>query len=301
MPPRKPHPQPEVAPPRIGLALAVFTRRTPEAQLQLVEQFESYCSRFRKNLCWFQDDDHEEWRELSDELVGYLRRRWLSTRRRKAGDVGVYAHGAEYDLDASPNFISVLGSADDLDEVYGLLEMWDESVWSPGQLVEEAMSICRKMQPLSGYAGYGSAPWVDMETAQDGRPALFAISQRFEGVEIQPAWFTKNAKKSSLPVVQWLTIVSDELLERVGGRNALDGLPEGVFLHDYGAGVVIQAGLAPSPGDLNKGDKLPLYRAVATRLKKLRHRDPLPLIRSDRDSSGKEETLKWYRRLERDP
>jgi hypothetical protein len=140
-----------------------------------------------------------------------------------------------------------------------------------------------------------------MGTAQAGRPLLYAVSQRFEGVEIQPARFTKDVDDRTLKVVQWLTIVSDELLQRVGGRAALAGLQGEIVLHDYGTGVIIQAGPAPSPGDINKGDHLPLYRAVAARLKKLRHRDPFPLIRSHRDSSGKEETIKWYRRLERDP
>lgn len=73
------------------------------------------------------------------------------------------------------------------------------------------------------------------------------------------------------------------------------------MIHDYGTGVIIQAGPAPSLGDVNAGDHLPLYRAVAKRLKKLRPREPLPMIFSDRDSSGKQETIKWYRRLERDP
>lgn len=294
-------PTPNAQPPRVGFCLALFTSRTPGAASQLVDQFESYCIRFRENLHWFLDHDHAEWRELDDELLGYARRRLLGGRRRKIGDVVVYAHGAEHDIDADPNFVALSARAEDLDEVYGILEMWHEAQCDATALLKEALEQSTKLQPLSGYGGFGTAPWVDNDVGQDCHHVLFALAQRFQGVEVQDPWFTQNAAKTVLPVVQWLTIVSDDLLRRVGGRKVLDGLPEGIVVHDYGTGVIVQAGPAPSLGDVNKGDRLPLYRAVAKKLAKLRHKDPLPLGFNEPGSLGKEETLKWYRRLEREP
>jgi len=71
--------------------------------------------------------------------------------------------------------------------------------------------------------------------------------------------------------VNWLTVINNELLARVGGlEKARDLLGDEIVLHPYEGGVVFQAGDQAVLGDLNKGRVPAAYRAVNDFLKPLR-------------------------------
>lgn len=71
--------------------------------------------------------------------------------------------------------------------------------------------------------------------------------------------------------MNWLTAVGDDGLERLGGSSALAAsLPAGCTVAEGASGgAVVRAGDAPEPGDVNRQDGLPLYRAVAQALRPL--------------------------------
>jgi hypothetical protein len=267
----------------------------------LVLEFESYLARWGDALRWWSDADHEPWRRMTSELGSYPRRRLLEKTRKKARDFDAYAHGGDEGDDPHPMFLSMAIHQPDLIRLHGLLEIWRTDVVDASSLLEEALSAARRLQPLQGFAGLALVPWLDLEVAQDAREVQFAIAQQFEGIQVINGWFTTNFTPGSVGAVQWLTIVHDSILGRVGGRQVLSDLPEGVIVHDYGSGVVIQAGDAPSAGDVNKGETIPLYRAVARKLAPLRPERILPFNIEEPRSLGREETLRWYRRLEREP
>lgn len=288
-------------PPRIGMAMALFLPRTSESLERVVGEFERYTTRWGSHLRWWSDNEHEEWRLVTPEILAYPRRRLLGGRRRKARGYDACAHGAPLGHHVDPMFVSISARDSDLDEVYGILQMWSTDVMGKDGLADEALAAARRLQPLQGYAGYALAPQVDPELCQRNCEIEFALAQQLEGVEIPTGWFTVNAKPDSLCSVQWITIVADSILSQIGGRAALRDLPSDVRVHDYGAGVLIQAGDAPSAGDVNKGETIPLYRAVARKLAPTRVRNPLPLNIEEPRSLSREETAKWVRRLEREP
>ena len=290
-----------VHPPRIGHALALFLPREPPSTEMLVREFERYLERWGNELRWWSDADHEPWRRMTPELGAYPRRRLLEKPRKKASDFETYAHGGEEGDAPHPFFVSLSLRLPDLDAVHGLLEMWKTDVVDAEALLDETLAAARHLQPRQGFAGLALVPWVDHEVCQDACEIQFALSQQFDGLEMIDAWFTKNATPESVCSVQWLTIVHDSILARIGGRAVLDNLPPGITVHDYGSGVVIQAGDAPSAGDVNKGETIPLYRAVARKLAPLRPERILPFNIEEPRSLGREETLRWYRRLEREP
>ena len=78
--------------------------------------------------------------------------------------------------------------------------------------------------------------------------------------------------------VSWLTLLGRELVERKGGREAIEkclaALSSDIVVHPLGDGICIQAGLLPQIGDVNRGDQLPLYHQVGRYLKDLRSTDP---------------------------
>jgi hypothetical protein len=62
----------------------------------------------------------------------------------------------------------------------------------------------------------------------------------------------------------WLTFLGPWALKQLGGAEALKkALPKEAEVHGVGVGVMIRAGRLPSLGDVNKGDNVPLLRAVA--------------------------------------
>ncbi len=83
-------------------------------------------------------------------------------------------------------------------------------------------------------------------------------------------------KNEFLPIVQradWLTLVADPTLERLGGADAVRkqlGDDGAVTVHELPHGVAIQAGDAPQLGDVAAREFLPLYRRVAGALRPVR-------------------------------
>ena len=66
-----------------------------------------------------------------------------------------------------------------------------------------------------------------------------------------------------------MTILCDELAERIGGEASLRALGEGYPLRRYDGGYIIQAGPEPELGDRDEGDFLPQYGKVHDLLRSL--------------------------------
>lgn len=97
--------------------------------------------------------------------------------------------------------------------------------------------------------------------------------------------------------VSWLTLLGRELVERKGGREAIQAAlaarsPD-IVVHPLGDGVCIQAGPLPQIGDVNRGDDLPLYHEVGRYLKDLRSTDPPCVLDGFWDDSEE-----WYARFD---
>jgi TseV toxin immunity protein TsiV len=97
--------------------------------------------------------------------------------------------------------------------------------------------------------------------------------------------------------VSWLTLLGCELVERKGGREAIEAalaaLSPDIVVHTLGKGVCIQAGPLPQIGDVNRGDELPLYHQVGRYLKDLRSTDPPWQL-----EGLLEDTEEWYARFD---
>ena len=97
--------------------------------------------------------------------------------------------------------------------------------------------------------------------------------------------------------VSWLTLLGRELVERKGGREAIEAAlakrsPD-IVVHPLGEGVCIQAGALPQIGDVNLRDELPLYHEVGRYLKDLRSTEPLWGLEGLPD-----DTEEWYARFD---
>ena len=70
-------------------------------------------------------------------------------------------------------------------------------------------------------------------------------------------------QQEAIKGVNWLTVLSEEFADRIGGRAALtEALPHPIEVIPVKAGLILKAGPEPGAGDLDSGDILPEYRAV---------------------------------------
>ncbi len=131
-------------------------------------------------------------------------------------------------------------------------------------------------------------------------PAL----KRFPGLDFSdPNVFQVEAARSDglhIKSINWLTILSDKIVGRLGGRQALEAkLGSSCPVFDFNSGVIVQAGEEPQLKDNNRGILLDDYRRVSGALKMVRFEDyKLGLIALPEAYDDMEETLSWIRRFD---
>ncbi len=99
------------------------------------------------------------------------------------------------------------------------------------------------LKAVHGYGGHGLV--LSLVRASDNEPAEALISEKYHGYDIgNPVSASSVLKKDQIKTVSWLTAISKELLEKVGGMSAVRSeLPMDWFaLYPYSDGIVIQAG-----------------------------------------------------------
>lgn len=94
------------------------------------------------------------------------------------------------------------------------------------------------------------------------------MTARFHGLDVIGASRTSIDATDGIKCVNWLTLLDESLLAKLGGKAALRGkLSPAIVFHDIPNGVVLQAGEKPVLGDIHSPDELAVYREVAVALK----------------------------------
>lgn len=129
------------------------------------------------------------------------------------------------------------------------------------------------------------------------------LIKRFPGFDVAntvdfilEAQATHNRIKS----INWLTVLGDDIVAELGGRERLRShLEPTCTLHGYSGGIVIQAGERPQLGDIQRGDIPEAYRVVArvTRPVRFEQYDEA-LFRVPRGMDKRSEMLAWVRRFD---
>ncbi len=122
------------------------------------------------------------------------------------------------------------------------------------------VNFARRLKAIHGYAGYGLV--VSVVREDDNQPFEAYLSEKLNGLDVgQPIDASRTAHQG-IKTISWLTAVSQEMVEQVGGLGTIRSeLPMDWFaFYDYGAGLVIQAGPKPeaAPTDQPKPARLVL-------------------------------------------
>jgi hypothetical protein len=142
------------------------------------------------------------------------------------------------------------------------------------------------------------------------RVTLYPLLQKYPGLDCGRSIGDANEYPDGMGAVNWLTWVSDKLLQRMGGREAAreslrtQPATDQVKVAELDWGLAFQAGLLPGLGDNGDPATLPAYQAVARTLKPLRAPKARGFAKSqealnaDDDERGNDEKRAWVARFD---
>jgi hypothetical protein len=166
-----------------------------------------------------------------------------------------------------------------------------------GEMIDLTKRLLASLPYVSGHAGYGLV-WDETEMDNDVLARIRTWARRYQGLDVFGFLSVENIVVTGIKAVNWLTIVNNANVAKLGGRRALkEKLGSQVVLHEVPGGLVIQAGASPQLGDVNRNETLPLYRRVGRLLAPVRERpDPdeiYPFV------GDEETTIEWLSRFDR--
>jgi len=143
--------------------------------------------------------------------------------------------------------------------------------WSskPAELLELARSIAAAADFESGHCGFSLAWDPGGDSTSDAMGRMPGLAGRFLGVDLPKLNTTvaclQRSASPKIKSVQWLTFLGSAVVAELGGDAAVDArLPNLAKTHRTRTGVLIQAGPAPTLGDVNR-------QADITALKEVGH------------------------------
>jgi hypothetical protein len=252
----------------LGLTANLHARPTPSAELGIVDAFDDYLARWGMHLRIFKEDDTNKFRPLGEREREYPRRRI-----RKRGGESIYwcASGtSDPDLASWWMFDAGLNRPKypvDKDDLSGFLcsvhPGFDPDAWLT--FVLEASARAPFLFGTSGFAMVLPPRW---RVATNLAHVVAATLARYHGLDFVDLFRPRLDAHDGIITVNWLTLVHDELLAKLGGRAAARAsLSEGVQVHELPYGLLFQAGPKPVSGDINGPDELGPYREVARALR----------------------------------
>ena len=113
------------------------------------------------------------------------------------------------------------------------------------------VNFARRLKAIHGYGGHG----LVLSAVRDGENQPFEayLAEKLNGLDVGDPVGAAATAHQGIKTVSWLTAVSNEMLEKIGGREVLfSELPMDWFaMYDYETGIVIQGGPKPeaAPAD----------------------------------------------------
>ena len=124
---------------------------------------------------------------------------------------------------------------------------------NPTAFQDMFVTFARRLKAAHGYGGHGLI--LSAVRVNDNEPFEAFLAEKLNGFDVgQPIGGASTAHEG-IKTVSWLTAVSNEMIEKIGGRAVLFAeLPMDWFaFYDYEAGLVIQGGPKPegAPADVD--------------------------------------------------
>ena len=288
----------------IGLQITLYIEdaHLPGKRDGLIQCFDDYWDLCGDQLFWASEPlHHRHWLDLRKEKLVPLRE-WLPGLDHNK-PWSITCTGGKTTVDAS-EFNIEIGCAgaweNDLSSITATLPFaWFSG--HEGSLPELVQRWCNWISPYHGYAGIGIISPLDENASKKAEPLVYALAQRFPGLEVDYPVHQVIHLKEGIKGVNWLTVLGNKWVEEVGGRGHLREQLSGDFVfYDYVEGLIIQAGPHPQFGDVSRKNVPKQYRILSRLLKPIRVDYPVALqhTHSNQDSMDKERTSEWFARFD---
>lgn len=265
--------------------------------------FEAFVKRYGAALRFYRLSDSTKWKKV---LPKDLRKvsRWFSDARTLAEPLlGITMHPAENADEPRPPLFEMM-----FDHVYeeyprGMfrmvlpLDVAGEDASGLLELIDEAMAEFPVHWGSAGYAFYWKGTDTQIENYAEQWLGRHLV--KHPGLSTGDYLTLGTRVENGLANIGWLTFVGDELIGKLGGREAitLEAERSGVGLREYSKGVALQAGPTPELGNVNRKKTLPLYKDVGRILQPVFAADErlekMGVIGIDDD----EEAVAWLKRF----
>jgi len=148
----------------------------------------------------------------------------------------------------------------------------------------------------SGYCSI-ALNWAAEGLLSEAGVVIVPLAMRHPGFDVHRNLRTRGVLGRQLRGPGWLTFVSVELVETLGGEDQLrHKLDPGVEVARAGNGLLLRAGEAPEIADVNRKERLPLLRSVARAIEPVtRFRDKL--LEGGVFNDDSEKFQRWLRRF----
>ena len=166
------------------------------------------------------------------------------------------------------------------------------------QFIDLAHRFCNLLHPYHGYAGLAVISPIAYWAAREVELSVYPIARRFPGLEVDYPISHVRHLENGIKGVNWLTILADNWLEKLGGKSHLQiQLGKDFIFYDYPGGVIIQAGTHPQVGDVNRQNIPEHYRKLSRLLKPIRVDYP-DVLHGDPRGFNQERTQEWFNRFD---
>lgn len=287
-----------------GMMFTFYLQKTHEKPVRrkMAECLEEYRAMAVGKLKWYLPPPAGKYRAVKadkpESLVADLEKKHTPRK-----DYCWVFSGGGHHYDAAPYGVEMMSlpdyGGDDLGYVSGNLPMAWIAENGPGSFQKLMYKWCAHLSPFHGYAGLGIIQSIDYDQNRRTEHIVLPFAMRFPGLEVEnPVSLSLHLQKK-IKGVNWLTILSDDFLGQLGGREKLkEVLGEDFPFYDYEGGSLIQAGPSPQIGDVNRNNIPTHYRTLSKVLKPIRVDYDDSFLRAPDPSDNKAVTKKWFNRFD---
>jgi hypothetical protein len=290
---------------RIGLLATLFFENGHQRDVReaVIECFEDYCRITGSRLRWTTHRRTHRWMPV--QTLPGDQREWLLDLDPDVAWQLTYQGGESHEEASDYRFEAVGVPAWESALRLSYLQVCLPLAWyadHDGSFPELVLDFCQRLRPIQGYGGIGVIESYATAIRQPNEPTVFAMAQRFPGLEVDYPIAHSSHLQAGIKGVNWLTVLGDPWLSKVGGaeRLAAELGPE-YTLASYGPGVIVQAGAVPQLGDRNRDSWPDLYVKLARILRPIRITEHRFFHEYGPARFDDESTRAWLARFDRRP
>lgn len=269
---------------QVALLATVYFERSHEAQTRaaLISCCEEFARRYGEQLKWALSPT-TDLMEPYGAGKGSTLSRWLPGLGEDE-DFAILWHGAEDERGASEYSLEAQGVERRPYTELGFLRISVPLLCvadGADSFRELVLDICRRLTPLSGYAGIGVIESPDDQISSRHEPMVYQWAQRFPGLEADypishSIWLSEGREggRDGIKGGSWLTVIGDSYVAELGGLSTvtadLTALDSRFAVQAYPGGLLIQTGSRPALGDAERDVWPALYIKLARYLRPIR-------------------------------